>query len=124
MIEITNIRQGAILNHNHGKESDEALTILLEGFGSGRPVKVNGEAAEMVGRRFTKEITLTQKIQILPRSSPNPFIPSNWTLVLSLLSARSSRIRQMQTKHSALPPALPWSKMSYNDNDGRAKGYF
>ena len=73
MIEITSIRQGAILNHNHGKESDDALTILLEGFGSGRPVKVNGEAAEMAGRRFTKEIALTEKINNITVSEMTPY---------------------------------------------------
>ena len=34
MIEITNIRQGAILNHNHGTETEKSLTVLLEGLGS------------------------------------------------------------------------------------------
>ena len=73
MIEITNIRQGAILNHNHGTETEKSLTVLLEGLGSGRPVKVNGEAAEMVGRRFFKEIALTKKINNITVSEMTPF---------------------------------------------------
>ena len=73
MIEITNIRQGAILNHNHGKETDSSLSILLEGFCSGRPVKVNGEKADMVGRRFSKEIALTKKFNEITVSEQTPF---------------------------------------------------
>ena len=43
MIEITNFRQGAVLNHNHGKESEKALTITIQGVSSsGYPVYVNG----------------------------------------------------------------------------------
>ena len=73
MIEITNIRQGAILNHNHGTETEKSLTVLLEGLGSGSPVKVNGEPAEMVGRRFFKEIALTEKINNITVSEMTPF---------------------------------------------------
>ncbi|MBO4303127.1 MAG: hypothetical protein J6A21_00935 [Lentisphaeria bacterium] len=73
MVEITSVRQGAILNHNHGKETENALTILLEGFGSGRPVKVNGEKADMVGRRFSKEISLTEKLNKIVVSEQTPF---------------------------------------------------
>lgn len=35
MLEITNIRQGAILNHNHGIETADSLTVMVEGFCSG-----------------------------------------------------------------------------------------
>ena len=73
MIEITSIRQGAILNHNHGTETTDSLTILLEGFGSGRPVQVNGENAEMVGRRFYKEVALTEKFNNITVSEMTPF---------------------------------------------------
>ena len=31
MLEITNIRQGAILNHNHGVEDEHGLTVRIEG---------------------------------------------------------------------------------------------
>ena len=50
MIEITNFRQGAVLNHNHGEESENALRIVIEGVSrSGYPVYVNGVKAEMDG---------------------------------------------------------------------------
>ena len=31
MLQITNIRQGAVLNHNHGVEDENGLTVLFEG---------------------------------------------------------------------------------------------
>ena len=63
MIEITNFRQGAILNHNPGVESDESLRICIEGISDhGCPVTVNGVQAEMDGRRFFAEIDLSEKI--------------------------------------------------------------
>ena len=63
MIAITNFRQGAVLNHNHGQESGNALRIRVEGIAdAGCPVTVNGVPAEMDGTRFEAEIDLTQKI--------------------------------------------------------------
>ena len=53
MIEITNYRQGAILNCLHGVESENSLRINIEGISDhGCPVTVNGVAAQMDGRRF------------------------------------------------------------------------
>ncbi|MBQ4328537.1 MAG: hypothetical protein IJC27_02300 [Lentisphaeria bacterium] len=66
MIEITSYRQGAILNHNHGVESENALRIKVEGISDhGCPVTVNGVPAEMDGRRFFAEIDLTEKINTI-----------------------------------------------------------
>ena len=46
MVEITNIRQGAVLNHNPGTETDDGLTVTVEGISaSGRPVRVKGTPA-------------------------------------------------------------------------------
>ncbi len=61
MIEITNYRQGAILNHNHGRETEESLLVKIEGLSDmGCPVKINDVPAEMDGRRFTAEIKLQE----------------------------------------------------------------
>ena len=63
MIEITNFRQGAVLNHNHGTETEKALTVTIQGVSSsGYPVYVNGVKAEMDGQRFEAEVDLTEKI--------------------------------------------------------------
>ena len=56
MPEITNFRNGAILNAHHGVESESGLKIRLEGLGTyGHPVEVNGVRAEMDGRHFPAE---------------------------------------------------------------------
>ena len=74
MIEITNPRQGAVLNHNHGKETDNALEIQIQGIvDGGYPVKVNGVPAEMDGRLFTATIKLTQKINTVKAEAITPY---------------------------------------------------
>lgn len=74
MIEITNLRQGAVLNHNHGVETEKALTIPVEGISeSGAPVTVNGVPAEMDGRRFSAEIPLTEKFNSVKAEVITPF---------------------------------------------------
>ena len=66
MIEITNFRQGAVLNHNHGVETEKSLTVPVEGISeAGFPVVVNGIPAEMDGRRFSVQVPLTEKINSL-----------------------------------------------------------
>ena len=63
MLQITNFRQGAVLNHHHGVESANGLTILIEGITDfPGPVTVNGIPARRDGRRFMADITLTRKI--------------------------------------------------------------
>ena len=74
MVEITNLRQGVVLNHNHGEESSNALRIKVEGLSSqGCPVTVNGIPAIMDGRRFTAEIDLTQKINTITANTVTPY---------------------------------------------------
>ena len=74
MIEITNFRQGAVLNHNHGEESDNALRVTIEGISSsGYPVYVNGVKAEMDGQRFVVDIDLTEKINNVCAKTTTPY---------------------------------------------------
>ena len=74
MIEITNFRQGALLNHQHGVESEKSLRIKVEGISDhGCPVTVNGVSAEMDGRRFFAEIDLTEKINTVTASTITPY---------------------------------------------------
>lgn len=74
MIEISNLRQGAILNHNHGKESEKSLEIVVQGVSDGGyPVTVNGVQAEMDGRFFTATVPLTQKINEIKASAMTPY---------------------------------------------------
>ena len=83
MLDITNFRQGAVLNHLHGKETDKGLTIQIEGISEyGRPVKVNGVPAEMDGRIFRAEIELTQKFNDVTASVLTPFGTYSQTVTL------------------------------------------
>ena len=83
MIEITNFRQGAVLNHNHGQESEKSLRIRVEGVsGYGCPVTVNGVAAEMDGPHFTAEIELGQKINTVRATAATRYGNFSQELVL------------------------------------------
>ncbi|MBR5077390.1 MAG: hypothetical protein IKX30_01485 [Victivallales bacterium] len=74
MIEITNYRQGAILNHNHGKEGRKSLKVTVEGISEGGwPVTVNGQPAVMEGRRFAAEVELTQRVNPVKASVVTPY---------------------------------------------------
>ena len=74
MIEITNFRQGAVLNHNHGLETEKSLLIKVEGISDhGCPVTVNGVPAQMDGRRFFADIELTEKFNKLVAETITPY---------------------------------------------------
>ena len=74
MVEISNFRQGAILNYNHGRELADELQITVEGISNaGYPVKVNGVRAVMDGRRFSADIALKQKINTVRAESVTPY---------------------------------------------------
>ena len=63
MISITNFREGAVLNHHHGRETESSLTVTVEGFNSfGTPVTVNGNKAQQTGLHFSCPVELTEKI--------------------------------------------------------------
>ena len=62
MLEILFPRHGAVLNHNHGKESASGLSIEVCGECDGiGELTVNGVAARRCGRRFTAEVTLKEQ---------------------------------------------------------------
>ena len=89
MIEITNFRQGAILNHRHGIETADSLLVKLEGISDhGCPVMINGVAAEMDGRRFSAEIPLTEKINTVTASTITPY--GNYSQELTLVWDKKS----------------------------------
>ncbi len=89
MIEITNFRQGAILNHHHGVETEKSLKVRIEGISDhGYPVTVNGIAAEMDGRRFFADIDLTEKINTVTASTVTPY--GNYAQELTLVWDKKS----------------------------------
>ena len=92
MIEISNFRQGAVLNHNHGKESEKALTVNIQGISSfGFPVYVNGIKADMDGQRFEVELDLTQKINTVCASTTTPY--GTYSQELTLVWDKKSFLR-------------------------------
>ncbi len=63
MLEITNLRDGAVLNHHHGVESEDGLEITVEGLASSQAeVTVNGVKAVKADRNFSAKVKLMEKI--------------------------------------------------------------
>ena len=74
MIEITNYRQGTILNHNHGKEGKKSLKVTVQGISEGGwPVTVNEQPAVMEGRHFSADVELTQRVNVVKASVVTPY---------------------------------------------------
>ena len=74
MLQITNIRQGAVLNHNHGVETPDGLTVLFEGISDyPGPVTLNGLPTRRDGRRFMGEVKLTEKINTVTAASVSAY---------------------------------------------------
>lgn len=83
MIEITNFRQGAVLNHNHGVETEHGLKIRICGItDSSIPVKINGVPAETDGRNFSCDVELTEKINTVCAEAITPYGTFSQKLVL------------------------------------------
>ena len=61
MLEITNFRDGAVLNHFDGVESDKGLEIEVQGIASSQAeVTVNGRVAEKCDRLFCSTSSSTR----------------------------------------------------------------
>ncbi len=74
MLEVTNIRNGAILNHTRGIETDQYLEIKVEGIADPQAaVKVNGIEAERADRLFSAPVRLTRKINEITVSADSSF---------------------------------------------------
>ena len=74
MLSITNFREGAILNHHHGVESADRLTVTVEGANDfGTPVRVNGIPAQCDGLHFRATVPLTEKINRVEAATTTPY---------------------------------------------------
>ena len=63
MLEITNLRDGAILNRHHGTETSDCLEITVEGIADTQAeVTVNGQAVRRRDRNFSAKVRLTRRI--------------------------------------------------------------
>ena len=78
MLEITNLRDGAVLNRHHGVETEEYLEIKVEGLAdSPAQVTVNGMAAVRSDRNFSAAVRLTEKINKIIRATGATVIPAH-----------------------------------------------
>lgn len=74
MLEVTSIRNGAVLNHTRGIETGDYLEIKLEGIADPQAfVKVNGVEAERADRTFSAPVRLTEKINEIVVSADSSF---------------------------------------------------
>ena len=63
MLEITSHRNGEILNHTHGRENADALTIVVRGVADPQSrVTVNGLPTVRHDREFYAEVPLRDRI--------------------------------------------------------------
>lgn len=66
MLELFDLRHGAILNHNHGTEDASGLTIKVQGLADPRAeVSVNGQLAQRNGKSFYCPVKLTAQFNDL-----------------------------------------------------------
>ena len=57
MLEITNLRDGAVLNHHHGVETDDFLEIEVTGLAAPQAqITVNGQPAKRSDRNFSAKV--------------------------------------------------------------------
>lgn len=83
MLEITNLRDGAILNRHNGIETDEYLEIKVEGIADSRcEVTVNGIAAERSDRNFSATVRLTERINKITATASDYFGERTLTLTV------------------------------------------
>lgn len=83
MLEITNLRDGAVLNHHHGVESDGALEIVVEGLAAPQAlVQVNGVAASRNDRKFSAVVKLTEKVNRITACASDYFGEKSQTVTV------------------------------------------
>ena len=74
MLEITNFRDGAILNRHNGTETEEYLEIKIEGLANPQAyVTVNGVPAQRRDRQFSASVRLTEKVNKITAVSNDYF---------------------------------------------------
>ena len=74
MLEITNYRDGAVLDHNHGVETDQYLEITVEGIAAPQAeVRVNGILADRRDRNFSCRVRLDAQVNTITAESSDYF---------------------------------------------------
>ncbi len=84
MLEITNLRNGAVLNRNHGVENDEYLEFELQGLADPQAlVRINDTPAERDDRRFHGKVRLSAKLNEIIVSADSQFGESRQRLTVA-----------------------------------------
>ena len=74
MLEIVNIRDGAVLDRHDGRETADALEVVVKGLASPQAtVTVNGIPADRDDRNFSAKIRLTRKINRITAASVDAY---------------------------------------------------
>lgn len=74
MLEVTSFRNGAVLNHSHGAETDDFLEIKVDGIADPQAfVTVNGAEACRADRSFSATVRLPEKINEIVVSADGHF---------------------------------------------------
>ena len=83
MLEITSHRNGEVLNHTHGRETAEALTIVVRGIADPQSlVTVNGLPTFRHDRQFFVEVPLRERINRVTACAHDKFGERTQTIVL------------------------------------------
>lgn len=83
MLEITNLRDGAVLDRNSGIETDDYLEIPVEGLADPQAsVLVNGVSAKRCDRNFSAKVRLTGKVNEITVESDGYFGRKSLTLTV------------------------------------------
>ena len=89
MLEITNLRDGAVLNRHHGIETDDYLEITVEGIADPQAeVTVNDQPVKRYDRNFSAKVRLTGKINKIRAAASDSF--GERTLTLTVMWDRKS----------------------------------
>ncbi len=83
MLEITSHRNGEVLNHTHGRETAEALTIVVRGIADPQSrVTVNGLPVMRHDRQFFVEVPLRERINRVTACAHDKFGERTQSIVL------------------------------------------
>ena len=84
MLEITNFRDGAVLNHQDGKETAVGLEIDIQGIASSQAeVAINGKPAEKCDRNFCGNVLLDKKLNEITVTADDAFGVRSQTITLA-----------------------------------------
>ncbi len=83
ILELTNLRSGAVLDYTCGRETNEALEVPIQGLADPRAfVTINGIPADRMDRQFTGTVRLTKRINEVTVCASSQYGELSQTLTL------------------------------------------